>query len=201
MKLIVASHNDHKVEEIQAILGHNMPSLQCVSLKALDWTQPIEEDGLTFAANALKKAKTVGDAHPTQWVLADDSGLVVPSLNGAPGVHSARYAGPNASDAQNNQKLLDALNGASAEAHFECQMVLYRCNDRMWTTRGELHGTIATQAKGAHGFGYDPIFHMPDHGCSLAEMSASQKNKISHRTQALQALIPIIQEQILPTTP
>jgi len=156
----------------------------------------VVEDGDTFEANAVKKAETVSRALDRP-VVADDSGLVVPSLNGAPGVQSARYAGPSADDGANNEKLLRALDGMTGkdrEAAFVCVLALKIPGEEPRLVRGECRGSIALEPKGSHGFGYDPLFFLPEYGKTMGEISPELKNRISHRAKAFQKLLQLLKE-------
>lgn len=184
--LIIASRNPGKTDEIRALL-EGFP----VSVRNLNDFGPIpevEEDGLTFDENAYKKAyytaRMLGFA-----ALADDSGLVVPALGGDPGVHSARYAGPQATDAERCAKLLAALDGRpDRRAAFECVISLAVPSGPALTYEGRCEGLIAPQPAGANGFGYDPIFYYPPLQKTFAEMSREEKGRVSHRGRALQEL-------------
>jgi len=147
----------------------------------------VEEDGTTYLENAFKKAKTysvlTGDV-----VLADDSGLEVDFLNGEPGIYSSRYAGPNATDEENCRKLLSRLEGVSPEnrgAMFRCVLVLYHPDERCESFEGTWWGRIHTEALGDGGFGYDPVFYLPDLGLTVAQLAPETKNVLSHRAKAL----------------
>jgi non-canonical purine NTP pyrophosphatase (RdgB/HAM1 family) len=205
--IIVATKNKHKFSEIQAFLknhqsdGHQQTSsnqglLVSVTLKSLlDYPElpEIDENCLSFVGNALKKAKVISEIVKAP-VLADDSGLSVHALDGRPGVFSARYAGKDATDDQNNEKLLKELNDIpkdKRQATFICAMVLYFPDGSFFTSEGELAGEIIDKYRGKHGFGYDPIFFMPDRKVTLAEVPEAEKIKFSHRTQALQNLLKI----------
>lgn len=191
MKLVIASNNTHKITEIQQMLIASDLDVQCMSLQDIAFDKDITEDALRFDGNALKKAKTVA-AHTKYWVLADDSGLCVDELNGAPGIYSARYAGENATDQDNNKKLLSALRNFPSKAHYHCSIVLLRHGDSAYTTDGKIHGEIIDSPRGSGGFGYDPIFYLPEQQCTMAQLSTKDKNNISHRHQALKAMIPVL---------
>jgi XTP/dITP diphosphohydrolase len=153
----------------------------------------IDEDCLSFVGNALKKAKVISQVTGLP-VLADDSGLSVKALDGRPGVFSARYAGKGATDDQNNQKLLQELKAIPSdqrEAKFICSIVLYLPNGTFYTSEGELPGSMIDEYRGEHGFGYDPMFYMPDRKCTLAQVPEAEKIKFSHRTKALENLLKI----------
>ena len=186
--LILASNNEHKLIEVRAILG---PGYKIV--KQSDYNiKPIPETGLNFEENAIIKATGVFEATGITTI-ADDSGLVVDALNGAPGVFSARYRGENANDSSNNVKLLKNmahLHKKERAARFECVIALVdkKQNNLVQTFKGAWNGTILYNPKGSNGFGYDPLFFDPVIGKSSAELSDEEKNKVSHRAIALAAL-------------
>ncbi len=188
-KILLASNNPGKVREIQAILAeHDFTVIPQAELRITD----AEETGLTFVENAILKARHAARASGLP-AIADDSGLEVDVLDGAPGVYSARYAGEPSNDTANNEKLLAALAGVPPErrtARFRCVMVYLRheCDPSPIIAQGVWNGAILFEARGAGGFGYDPLFHVPEHGCASAELDAAEKNRISHRAQALRAL-------------
>jgi XTP/dITP diphosphohydrolase len=188
--IVVATKNAHKVSEIRAYFKNLGSNVEFTSLLDHATLPDIDENCLTFVGNALKKAKTISEIinHP---VLADDSGLMVDALNGRPGVFSARYAGPSAKDHDNNQKILGELKSIPKDqkcAKFICAMVLYLPNGTFYTSTGELSGVMIDEYRGTHGFGYDPIFFMPERKCTLAEVPESEKITFSHRTRALEQL-------------
>lgn len=150
----------------------------------------IEEDGETFLENALKKARVISK-YTGCTVIADDSGLEVESLDGRPGVHSARYSGDNATDESNVEKLLTEMKDVPMEkrnAAFRCMLILYRPDGSYESFEGKLEGIIALEPEGKEGFGYDPIFIIPEYGCTVAQLSMEVKNSISHRAKALKKL-------------
>lgn len=170
--------------------------LPVVGLDRFSKVPEVVEDGDTFEANAIKKAETVSRAL-NRPVVADDSGLVVPFLGGAPGVRSARYAGPEADDEANNAKLLSALEGVTGkgrEASFVCVMALKIPGEKPRLVRGECHGRIASEPKGAYGFGYDPLFFLPEYGKTMGELPPDLKNRISHRARAFQQMLRLLRE-------
>ena len=153
----------------------------------------IEETGLTFVENAILKARNAAQ-HTGLPAIADDSGLEVDALNGAPGIYSARYAGEGASDEQNLTKLINTLAGvpeAERTARFQCLMVYmeHELDPTPIICQGSWEGRITEAPQGESGFGYDPVFFVPTHGCTAAELSAEEKNRLSHRGQALQQLL------------
>ncbi len=186
MTLLIATRNPHKLEEIRAILAR--PGLTLMGID--DFGRPLPEvveDADTFEGNARKKARTLCGASGL-WTLADDSGLEVEALHGAPGVYSARYAGEGAGDAANNRRLLRELEGvADRRARFRCVLALAAPDGREWTVEGRCEGTLAAKPAGTGGFGYDPLFHPLGEPRSFAEMPSDAKNRISHRAQALAA--------------
>ncbi len=182
MKILLATQNKHKIEEISAILPSNIEI--AVPSRSLD----IVEGDTSYIQNAILKAKTWAKLYPEHYILADDSGLEVPSINYAPGVISAEYAGKDATHAQHIDKLLKTLGDSSErDAFFVSYILLLTPNGEIFCSRGECHGRIAYTPSGNKGFGYDPIF-LPkdfDFECSLADLSSEQKNSISHRYKAL----------------
>ncbi|MFH2007327.1 MAG: XTP/dITP diphosphatase [bacterium] len=189
--LVFATRNRGKLSELRALV--KPLGLEVVS--AADLGAPdVEEDGLTFEANAAKKALEVSAA-VGQPSLADDSGLVVEALRGAPGVRSARFAGPDADDRANNERLLELLRDVPTErrqAHFVCVMAFAdphgTLGEHVELTRGRCNGLIAEAPQGAGGFGYDPLFWVPERGQTFAELPADVKNTISHRAMAMRLM-------------
>jgi len=208
MKIILATRNKGKSCEIRSILGE-VGDYEILSL--LDFTDvpEIDEDRLSFAGNAIKKASVIAKLKgiPT---LADDSGLEVDALNGAPGIRSARFAGDNASDEENNRKLLELLQDVPKEkrsARFQCAMAfvhpsaensgqssIYTDLQPCWieVTTGSCEGMIIFEPRGNNGFGYDAIFYVPSLGKTFAELPRDEKNKISHRRIALEKMIQLL---------
>lgn len=185
MRLLVATRNAHKVDEIRALLA--VPSLVLVSAAELPGLPDIEEDGATFRENAARKAR-LSAAAAGLWALADDSGLEVDALDGAPGVQSARYAGTHGDDAANNRKLLAALeHAADRRAQFRCALALAAPDGRLWELEGCCRGRILPAPRGRNGFGYDPLFIPDGDTRSFAEMPPAEKNRLSHRARALRA--------------
>jgi XTP/dITP diphosphohydrolase len=186
-ELLIAIQNVGKFREIESFFRSLVPTMACRFLKDLDPTWDVAEDGRTFLENATKKAV----ATATQFqklTLADDSGLLVDVLNDEPGVHSSRYAGPGATDSQRIVKLLERMKGTPSEkrnARFECVMVLSDPSGACAHETGILHGIILDAPRGEKGFGFDPVFWIPSLGKTLAELEMGEKNKISHRAQAL----------------
>jgi XTP/dITP diphosphohydrolase len=188
--LVLASSNPGKVREInQMLAGLSLSVVPQSDFKVID----ADETGLTFVENALLKARNA-TRHTGLPAIADDSGIEVDYLNGAPGIYSARYAGKNASDEQNLRKLLDDLVGipeAERTARFQCLMVYLRheFDPTPIICQGTWEGRLLLEPRGANGFGYDPIFFVPTHNCSSAELPPEVKNKLSHRGQALRLLV------------
>jgi XTP/dITP diphosphohydrolase len=191
-KVVLATHNQHKVKEIMAIFTDT--PIEFVTLDKFPGAPEVVEDGKTLEENAQKKAYAI--AKFTKHIsLADDSGLEVNFLDGMPGVFSARFAGHNCSFADNNNKLLKLMKGAPTEhrrARFRCVMALAVPKGATQTVEGVLDGFITDRVRGDEGFGYDPVFLVPDQGKTLAEMGPTMKNSLSHRYKALQAMRPII---------
>ena len=188
MKLILASQNRHKAQEMQAILGDKieLETLDAVGCGDIE----IVEDGDTFEANAIKKAVTVMQATGLP-AIADDSGLCVDAIDGAPGVYTARFAGEGATDDENIAKLLKALDGfetSKRTARFVLFIAVAYPDREPVTYFGECKGFILTEKRGENGFGYDPVFYVEEYGKSMAELPAEVKNSISHRSRALAKL-------------
>lgn len=188
MELILASNNQGKLREIRQLLAPL--GLKVKTAAQAGFSEDVEETGDTFEANANLKACTVAQALGLP-ALADDSGLAVEALGGAPGVYSARYAGPGASDAERSAKLLRELAEVPEEkraAAFVCVMACCLPSGQVLTAQGRLEGRIALEPAGSNGFGYDPVFELPERGCTVAQLSAEEKNAISHRGRALREL-------------
>lgn len=187
-KLVLASNNAKKVKELQALLA---PLGFDVVTQGELGVPEAEEPHCTFVENALAKARHASQSTGLP-ALADDSGLCVDALGGAPGVQSARYAGEPKSDARNNEKLLAALAGQdNRKAHFVSVLVLVRSADdpQPLIAEGEWHGEIVDRERGGGGFGYDPLFYLPAHGQTAAELEPDIKNRLSHRGQAMATLL------------
>ncbi len=194
MELVLASGNPGKRAEIAALCAPL--GIEVVTAAELGFTEEVAETGESFEDNARLKAVAVSSALGRP-ALADDSGLVVAALEGAPGVHSARYAGPEANDAANNAKLLAAMQGVPPEqrgAAFVCVMLCRRPDGAELIASGRLEGRIALAPAGSAGFGYDPVFELPARGLTVAQLEPGQKNAISHRGQALRELAAGIKE-------
>jgi XTP/dITP diphosphohydrolase len=189
MDLIIATSNPHKFREMRALL---QPLKQFDLYSLLDfphYTQPIEGE-TSFEENAILKAVHAAAAL-NRWALADDSGLVVPALKGAPGVISAYYAGPKASDKENRQKLLKemaSLKGIERAAYFECTIAIAAPDGLRKVVSAKCEGVIITEERGRYGFGYDPLFVKYDYRLTFAELTEEVKNQISHRAKAMKKL-------------
>ena len=189
MKLIIASNNAHKLVEIKAILGGMFEEI--LSLREAGIEHETVEDGETFLENAAKKAREIA-ATSGCCALADDSGLCVDARGGAPGIYSARYSGVHGDDKANNRKLLADMADVPDEqrgAHFTCAIVLARPDGTEVSAEGYFYGVIAHGESGETGFGYGPLFYLPEYGCTAAELSPEEKNRISHRSRALHSLL------------
>lgn len=188
MKLFVATHNPHKVREIAQIL----PGVEVVP----DDPEGVEENAPDFAGNALIKVRAIASRHAGAWCLADDSGLEVEALGGAPGVHSARYAGEPSSTPRNNALLLKNLAGAAnRRARFTCCCALIDPQGGEHVVEGHCPGRISERAAGVEGFGYDPLFVPDGHDRSFAELTADEKNAISHRGRALAEVRKVLKNE------
>ena len=195
--IVAASRNRHKIEEIEAItkkFGMRIISRDEAGVPPVE----IEEDGDTFEANSLKKAKEIMKLCG-KITLADDSGLMVDYLGGAPGVYSARFAGEDGNDGKNNEKLLKLLEGVPANkrtAKFVSVITMVYPDGTALTARGECHGRIITESAGDGGFGYDPLFVPDGYEKTFAQLSAEEKNAISHRAAALAELEKLLEARI-----
>ena len=195
MELVIATGNAGKLKEIRRLLAGT--GIEVLGMGDLEHVPEIVEDGATFAENARKKALTVAESC-NRLTLADDSGLEVNALEGAPGVHSARYAGEQAGDADNNRKLLDALSGVPRERRkgaFRCVMALCEPQGTCNLFHGSIDGLLLDSPRGEGGFGYDPLFLVPEYGRTLAELPLDVKNRISHRGQALRQVVTFLQSR------
>lgn len=192
-RIVLASSNSGKVREFNQLLA----GLHLEVVPQSEFAVPeVEETGLTFVENAILKARNAAQ-HSGLPAIADDSGLEVDALNGAPGIYSARYAGKGASDEQNLRKLLADLEDIPEEkrrARFQCLLVYLRhaLDPTPLICQGTWEGRILPAPRGAHGFGYDPVFLVPTHGCASAELPPEVKNRLSHRGQALRQLISFL---------
>lgn len=190
--IVVATRNSGKLREFRNLL---LPlKSRILGLNDLAITDEFEESGITFAENA--RAKAIACSHLTQFpVLADDSGLEVEALDGRPGVFSARYAGPGASDTDRIRKLLKDVEEADSgrDARFVCVLAVAQGGNLMLESEGECRGTIAKEPRGQNGFGYDPIFFFAELGKTFAELNETEKNRYSHRARAISSLLQQLQ--------
>lgn len=190
---IIATHNPGKVKEFKEILepiGYDVKSLA-----EIGFTEEIEETGHTFEENAILKAEAVAKA-VNKMVIADDSGLSIDNLGGRPGVYSARYAGEQKDDQANIEKVLSELKGIEKEqrtARFRCALAVSIPGEETKTVEGHVEGYIAEEPRGEYGFGYDPIFIVKDKDKTMAELTSDEKNKISHRADALKKLSKLLE--------
>lgn len=185
-KVLIASNNEHKVIEIRDILSKY--NFDVLSLNEAHIDIEVEEDGATFMENAYKKASEIYNTCSDYMVIADDSGLMVDALGGAPGVYSARYAGEHGNSKKNNEKLLKELKGVpekDRKAKFVCAIVFIIDENTIIKAQGEANGIILEQERGDSGFGYDPLFYVPSYEKTFAELGPEIKNRISHRAEAL----------------
>ena len=193
MKLIIASNNAHKLTEMKAILSPFFDDVQ--SMREAGIEHETVEDGQTFMENAVKKAKELAEISG-QAAIADDSGICVDALDGAPGIYSARFSGVHGDDKANNRLLLEKLEGVeNRAAHYTCAIALCWPDGKMLTAEDYLFGEIAHDEKGTGGFGYDPLFLLPERGLRTAELGPGEKNAISHRGKALRRLVKLLEEQ------
>ena len=196
-RLIFATGNEHKMVEIREILGE-LP-VEILSMKDVGIKADIVENGNTFEENALIKAKEVCKL-AGEMVLADDSGLEIDYLNGEPGIYSARYIGEDTSYHIKNQNLIDRLEGVPDEkrtARFVCAIAAAFPDGRSFVVRGTIEGIIGYEERGTNGFGYDPIFYLPERGVSTAEIPPEEKNSISHRGNALRKMKELLEREEL----
>jgi len=193
-QVVLATRNQGKVREFNRLFADL--GWEAVSLDAFSGVPEVVEDGATFEENAIKKAQTIS-AHLQMPALGDDSGLEVDALEGRPGVYSARYAGENATDEENWRKLLKELHGVPLEkrkARFRCALAWVTPGQEPVIATGACEGVILHEPKGTNGFGYDPVFFLPQHLCTMAQLSPEEKNKISHRAVAMRQLLEKIRE-------
>ncbi len=187
-QVFIATKNKGKINEFAAFFEKK--GVKVKSLLDLEKDVDVIEDGTIFEENAIKKAETIGK-QINQVVISDDSGLEVDALGGKPGIYSARFAGIEKNDDANNEKLLKELVGIPEEerqARFVCVLAVFIPGEKTKTVRGTCEGLIATERSGDHGFGYDPIFYLPQHNKTMAELEKHEKNTISHRANALNIL-------------
>ena len=187
-KIIFATGNEGKMREVRMILAGM--GMTVVSMKEAGVRADIVEDGKTFEENAVIKAKAVMEV-TGQIAMADDSGLVIDYLNGEPGIYSARYMGEDTSYDIKNQNLIDRLEGVAEEkrtARFVCAIACALPDGTVLTSEGTMEGIIGYESRGKNGFGYDPVFYLPECGCSSAELTPEKKNELSHRGKALRKM-------------
>ena len=195
--MIFATGNENKMKEIREILGA-LP-LEILSMKEAGVSADIVEDGKTFEENALIKARAICKL-AGEMVLADDSGLEIDYLNKEPGIYSARYMGEDTSYHIKNKSLIDRLEGVPDEkrtARFVCAIAAVFLDGKELVVRGTVEGIIGYEEKGENGFGYDPIFYLPERGCTTAELSPEEKNSISHRGNALRLMNELLERERL----
>ncbi len=193
-RIIFATGNEHKMEEIKEILKDL--GLPIYSMKEVGIDIDIEENGTTFEENAMIKAEAIAKLLPEDIILADDSGLEIDYLDKAPGIYSARFGGRDTSYDIKNQMLLDKLEGVPEEqrtARFVCAIAAILPDGTEETVRGTIEGLIGYKIEGANGFGYDPIFYVPECGCTTAQLTPEQKNACSHRGNALRAIRKVLE--------
>lgn len=196
MRLLVATRNPGKLKEYEQLLASLPLTLTYLTPEGI--TDEVEETGETFADNAIHKAEEYARISGL-LTLADDSGLEVDALDGEPGVHSARYAGPRATDEDRYQVLLERMRDVPRQergARFRCVIAVAQPEGGVWTTEGTCEGVITLAPKGEHGFGYDPVFYLPDQEKTMAQLAPEVKNRMSHRARAAQEIRPIL-ERIL----
>ena len=187
-RIVFATGNAGKIKEIRMIMEDT--GMEVVSMKDAGIMANIDENGKTYEENALIKARAVA-AFTNDIVMADDSGLEIDYLNKEPGIYSARYMGEDTPYSVKNKNLIDRLAGVPDEkrtARFVCAIAAAFPDGQVITTQGVIEGRIGYEEKGSNGFGYDPIFYVPEYGCSTAQLTEEQKNRISHRGKALEAM-------------
>ena len=195
-RIIFATGNEGKMKEVRSILSDM--NVEVLSMKEAGIKIDVKEDGTTFEENAMIKARDIASVCD-DIVLADDSGLEIDFLNKEPGVYSARYLGEDTSYTIKNQNLLDRLQGVPEDkrtARFVCAIAAVFPDGSCETVTAAMEGQIGDEARGENGFGYDPIFYLPEYGCSTAELSMEQKNEASHRGKALRAMKQILLEKL-----
>lgn len=192
-RLLIATRNEGKLSEYKQLLAGLSMSLTYLTEEGI--TYDVEETGYTFSQNAIRKAREYARISGL-LTLADDSGLEVDALQGEPGVHSARYAGAGATDQDRYRLLLERLNDVPWEqrsARFRCVIAVAQPGGETYTSEGVCEGVIAFAPEGEHGFGYDPIFFLPEYGKTMAQLAPEVKNLISHRARAAQGIAPILE--------
>ena len=195
-RIIFATGNQNKVRELNMILQD--AGIPIVSMKDAGIAADIAENGKTFRENALIKAKAVAEASG-EIALADDSGLVIDALNGEPGIYSARFMGRDTSYSIKNKALIDRMKDVPDEkrtARFVCDVAVVFLDGRTFVEEGIMEGRIAHRAAGENGFGYDPVFYLPEYGCTSAQLPPEKKNEISHRGKALKAMRQVLAREL-----
>ena len=195
-RIVFATGNENKMKEIRMILADL--NMEIVSMKEAGVDIEIVEDGMSFEENAEIKARSVSRVLTSDIVLADDSGLEIDYLDKAPGIYSARFAGEDTSYDINNRIFLDRLEGVPDEertARFVCAVAAVFPDGTAETVRETIEGRIAHEISGDNGFGYDPIFYVPEYGCTTAEMTPEQKNELSHRGKAMRSMKKILEKK------
>jgi len=195
-KIIIATSNEGKMKEFRSLLAHK--DVEIVSMKEAGINIEIDENGTTFEENAAIKAKTVCD-YSGCLCLSDDSGLVIDYLNGEPGIYSARYLGHDTPYEEKNRIIIDRLKGVPEEkrtARFVCAVAAAFPDGRVITVKDTMEGRIADAPAGSGGFGYDPIFFFPPKGTTSAEMTAEEKNSVSHRGKALRRMVALLEKEL-----
>ena len=198
VQLVLATRNAKKLAELDRLLASAGLDVEILGSDAFSDLPEIEETGSTFAENSLIKARAVA-AHTGLIAIADDSGLCVDALDGQPGIYSARWAGSGATDESNLDLVLEQIRDverAQRTAHFACAAALVLPSGQEYVVQGQVNGVLLTQRRGAGGFGYDPIFLPDGFDITTAEMTSDQKDAISHRGQAMRALVPLIQDHV-----
>jgi len=202
LEIVLGTRNLKKRREIQDILGDL--NLNLADLSQFPDAPEVIEDGATFEANARKKATALA-LHLRHWVLGEDSGLVVPALDGRPGVNSARYSGEHRDDAANNSLLLKELNHVADDhrsAYYVCVVALSDPPGRVWAVaEGRCHGVIVRELRGTGGFGYDPLFLIPEYHRTFGELTSRVKHALSHRARALLQIRPILRRLVTENPP
>ncbi len=198
VQLVLATRNAKKLAELDRLLASAGLDVEILGSDAFSDLPEIEETGSTFAENSLIKARAVA-THTGLIAIADDSGLCVDALDGQPGIYSARWAGPGATDESNLDLVLEQIRDvepAQRTAHFACAAALVLPSGEEYVVQGQVDGVLLTQRRGVGGFGYDPIFLPDGFEITTAEMTSDQKDAISHRGQAMRALVPLIQDHV-----
>lgn len=190
IKIIFATSNANKIREIKEII--NIPNIDIVSMEEEGIKIDIDEKGTTYEENAFIKARAIAQLRPNEIIMAEDSGLEIDYLHGEPGLYSARYMGHDTPYDQKNKAILDSLKGVERSkrtAQYVCSIVAVLPDRRELSAKGILKGEIGDEEKGLNGFGYDPIFFLPQRGCYMSELTNEEKNMISHRGKALREII------------